>query len=84
MLAGTVDFRKLLESAAMRFRWKFLPGLVLVFLLGGCSRKDVPVRAGLNIGQKAPEIVGQDLDGKTMRLSDYRGMVVVLDFWGKW
>jgi hypothetical protein len=24
------------------------------------------------------------LDGKPLRLSDYRGKVVVLDFWGHW
>ena len=36
------------------------------------------------IGQPAPEIVGEDLDGASFRLSDYRGKVVVLDFWGHW
>ncbi|VTR91408.1 thiol-disulfide isomerase-like thioredoxin : Thiol-disulfide isomerase-like thioredoxin OS=Singulisphaera acidiphila (strain ATCC BAA-1392 / DSM 18658 / VKM B-2454 / MOB10) GN=Sinac_1102 PE=4 SV=1: AhpC-TSA [Gemmata massiliana] len=34
----------------------------------------------LAVGKKAPEIVGEDLDGKPMKLSDYRGKVVVLDF----
>jgi peroxiredoxin len=34
----------------------------------------------LVIGAKAPEIEGRDLDGKVMKLSDYRGKVVVLDF----
>jgi hypothetical protein len=38
----------------------------------------------LNIGQAAPEIEGEDVDGKKFRLSDYRGKVVVLDFWGDW
>ena len=28
--------------------------------------------------------VGEDLDGTPMKLSDYRGKVVVLDFWGDW
>ena len=32
----------------------------------------------------APEIAGEDLDGVPFRLSDYRGSVVVLDFWGDW
>jgi hypothetical protein len=38
----------------------------------------------LAIGKKAPEINGEDIDGKPMKLSDYRGKVVVLDFWGHW
>lgn len=38
----------------------------------------------LQIGMKAPEIVGSDADGKEIRLSQFRGQVVVLDFWGFW
>jgi RNA polymerase sigma factor (sigma-70 family) len=34
----------------------------------------------LTVGQRAPEIEGIDLDGKPMRLSDYRGKVVALFF----
>jgi cytochrome oxidase Cu insertion factor (SCO1/SenC/PrrC family) len=36
------------------------------------------------VGKKAPEIKGEDLDGKAFKLSDYRGKVVLLDFWGFW
>ncbi len=35
-------------------------------------------------GQAAPEIVGEDLEGKELKLSDYRGKVVMLEFWGHW
>jgi AhpC/TSA family len=38
----------------------------------------------LVVGKVAPEIEGEDLDGKRFKLSDYRGKVVVLDFWGHW
>jgi hypothetical protein len=38
----------------------------------------------LETGKAAPEIVGRDLDGRPMKLSDFRGKVVVLDFWGDW
>lgn len=37
-----------------------------------------------SVGAAAPEIVGKDLDGVAFKLSDYRGKVVVLDFWGFW
>lgn len=38
----------------------------------------------LRVGKEAPEIKGPDLDGKEFKLSDYRGKVVLLDFWGDW
>lgn len=38
----------------------------------------------LRNGMPAPEIVAEDLDGVEFKLSDYRGKVVVLDFWGDW
>jgi cytochrome oxidase Cu insertion factor (SCO1/SenC/PrrC family) len=39
---------------------------------------------GTEVGQLAPEIEGKDIDGKSFKLSDYRGRVVLLDFWGDW
>ncbi len=38
----------------------------------------------LAIGKVAPEIEGEDIDGVDFKLTDYRGKVVVLDFWGHW
>ena len=38
----------------------------------------------LTIGKTAPDIVAEDLDEVPFKLSDYRGKVVVLDFWGDW
>jgi hypothetical protein len=35
----------------------------------------------LCVGKVAPDIEGEDQDGKRFRLSDYRGKVVLLDFW---
>ena len=37
----------------------------------------------LSIGKAAPDIDGQDQDGKAFKLSDYRGKVVLLDFWSE-
>lgn len=42
------------------------------------------ISGALAIGKPAPEIEGEDFDGKKFKLSDYRGKVVVLDFWGHW
>jgi predicted Zn finger-like uncharacterized protein len=51
---------------------------------GGGSKVATSGKVGLNIGDTAPEIDGDDIDGKDFKLSDYRGKVVMLDFWGHW
>jgi hypothetical protein len=38
----------------------------------------------LVVGCEAPEIEGVDHDGNKFRLSEYRGKVVLLPFWGLW
>lgn len=60
---------------------------------------DVPFRAGtlkdaasgflfemdhLQIGMAAPDFEAIDENGVTWKLSDYRGKVVIVDFWGYW
>ncbi|MBV8781031.1 MAG: TlpA family protein disulfide reductase [Phycisphaerae bacterium] len=42
----------------------------------------VPDRA--TVGQPALDFVVQSFDGKLIRLSDYRGKFVLLDFWATW
>ena len=37
----------------------------------------------MNVGEKAPEILGIDQDGKEIRLSDYKGKKIVLYFYPK-
>ena len=38
----------------------------------------------LRVGKTAPDIEGEDTDGAKFKLSDYKGKVVLLDFWGDW
>ena len=38
----------------------------------------------LVVGKTAPDFATQDVEGVAFKLSDYRGKVVVLDFWGFW
>lgn len=40
--------------------------------------------AHLSPGKPAPDVEGVDADGAKFRLSDYRGKVIVLRFWGDW
>lgn len=38
----------------------------------------------VTVGDEAPDFVLTDLNGKTHKLSDYRGKGVFLNFWGTW
>jgi peroxiredoxin len=51
--------------------------LVLVGLLGMAGRPPL-------VGGPAPEISLKDLQGHEVRLSDFRGKVVLLNFWATW
>jgi len=39
---------------------------------------------GLNIGNKAPEIIEKTADGKELKLSSLQGKLVLIDFWASW
>jgi hypothetical protein len=52
--------------------------------LAKAARSELYEIRNLGIGKTAPEISGDDLTGRPMKLSDYKGKVVVLDFWGDW
>jgi len=67
------------------------PLIVVGLIAGGCDwggrSKNMPpppkgeVKEGVAVGNRAPEITGVDADGRRFTLGDYRGKVVLLDFW---
>lgn len=62
-------------------------GLAMVMALTGCSYSNSVKAASVKPDKErkpAPEFALKDADGKTVRLSDYRGKVVLLDFWATW
>lgn len=44
----------------------------------------VDLREKLADGAVAPDIEGIDIDGVAFKLSDYKGKIIFLDFWGDW
>jgi peroxiredoxin len=38
----------------------------------------------IGVGDRAPEVRLQSVDGKTVNLADYRGKVVLIHFWATW
>jgi len=48
------------------------------------AKGQIDVRETFSIGMVAPDIAGIDLDGTKFALSDYKGKVLFVDFWGDW
>jgi hypothetical protein len=52
--------------------------------LGELADRELFAFRHLQPGKPAPDIAGEDIEGVKFKLSDYRGKVVLLDFWGHW
>ena len=61
----------------MSYRLRSLVGLVIVLLLPGCTETSSPPTFLLDFA-----VI--DVQGQPHRLADYRGKVVIVDFWGTW
>lgn len=48
------------------------------------STVPISVATGSRIGERAPEFTLPSLSGQTVSLSQFRGRVVILDFWASW
>src|SRR5438093_12933793 len=61
-----------------------LGGLAILALAFGVVWLQSAKYEPLVVGMTAPDFRLPDLQGKTQRLSDYRGKVVFLNFWATW
>jgi hypothetical protein len=75
------ESEKLFERAADQFADVKLPPGGTV---GEKARGELFDLRFLSVGKQAPDIEGQDQDGKPFKLSDYKGKVVFLDFWSQY
>lgn len=68
--------------------------IVVIVVLSGCEM-DSPMTTSATVasagpgrtpevGDMVPNIQGMDTDGVEFELSDYKGKVIMLDFWGDW
>ena len=59
-------------------------GLVVAASAASCAAPKPTVKEGHRVGERARNFDLKDANGKAIRLSDYEGKVVVLDFWATW
>ncbi|MCX8081876.1 MAG: TlpA family protein disulfide reductase [bacterium] len=52
-----------------------LISVLMVFLLLSCSKAEII---------KAPDFTLKDINGKSVKLSDYKNKVIILNFWATW
>jgi peroxiredoxin len=59
---------------------RFACGLALAAFIAAASTAAVPTL----VGKEAPDFVLKSTDGRNLRLSEYRGQVVLINFWARW
>lgn len=73
------------ESGRVMTRKIWLGSVLLACLVfSGCARRDPPVAGAAEIGRPAPAFTLPDLEGKQVSLAEFRGKIVLVDFWATW
>jgi len=74
--------------SALRFSAAVVTALLFGYVFAGCSTTPRSVSAANVKSEKdrkeAPDFALKDADGKVVHLADYKGKVVLLDFWATW
>jgi thiol-disulfide isomerase/thioredoxin len=73
----------------IKLRYFFFPALILIFGSFGSievfpQNFQVNPVTGLNLGNRAPEIILKNPYGETIALSSLQGKMVLIDFWASW
>lgn len=62
--------------------------LLAVFMISGCKAPEQSLQSDGNVGNRlgniAPDFTLDTIDGKSIRLSDFRGKNIILNFWATW
>jgi hypothetical protein len=77
------ESEELLARAAERYGDVKLPPERFGAVVGDKAKNELLDLRHLSTGLTAPEISGDDQDGKPLKLSDYKGKVILLDFWSE-
>jgi peroxiredoxin len=68
-----------------RFLLLFVVAVCFIILLVAFMKRRPVIAPQLEAGTElAPDFTLMEIDGTSLRLSDYRGKVILLDFWATW
>lgn len=69
----------------MQFLLKCVLSVTVLCITAGCQTPVIPnVAPSVHTGDFPPDLLGQTLDGREIRLSEFKGKVVMLIFWKTW
>ncbi|NPA32115.1 MAG: TlpA family protein disulfide reductase [Aquificae bacterium] len=68
---------------------KFLPALLALVLFAllvyvGTQKEERGARASSLVGKPVPDVVLKTPEGRSFKLSDFKGKVVLINFWATW
>ncbi|MBL8822774.1 MAG: hypothetical protein JNJ77_09325 [Planctomycetia bacterium] len=72
------------EKVAAEYSEVTLKGMGMSGNAAVLANREIDLIKNSAIGKVVQEISGEDLDGVPFKISDYRGKVILLDFWGHW
>ncbi len=62
----------------------FIVSILLTLLLSSCDKKPPSLFESAELGSPAKDFTLPTIDGKKITLSDYKGKLILLNFWASW